>query len=370
METVSNINKLTAAIIRILILTSHGVSIEATITKPNELATPVSNRTLILIVLLLVAGNAAGQEPAIRTQTTAVLVPTLVKGGNGKLVHGLRAEDFSIDDDGVPQMIQLDEVLDVQPVSIVIAIQRGRSASNELSRMQGLGAMLNPLIDQGKTDFAIVDFDSHVNLACDFTKDGNLIKVELKKLKPGDGGAAILDAVNYSVTLLNKTPNQMRVLLLISETRDHGSKATLSNVAAVVANSNIVMHTLAFSPALSQVLDDVHGNNQATSNNLDLLAPIIMATQGIRKNIPKAIAAMTGGEYELFKSAKGFDDQMNQFDNHLYNRYLLSFQPNNPHSGLHRLRVRLKETPHSAVLARSSYWVPPEPSNRTSSSTP
>jgi VWFA-related protein len=320
----------------------------------------MSKYALNLIVLFLFAGIAAGQQSTIRTETTAVLVPTLVTGARGKLIHGLRAQDFSIEDDGAPQFVQLDEVLDVQPVSIVIAIQRGRSALNELSRMQGLGAMLNPLIDQGKTDVAIVEFDSHVNLACDFTNDGSLIKAQLKKLKPGDGGAAILDAVNYSVTRLNETSNRMRVLLLISETRDHGSKASLSNVAAAVANSNIVVHTLAFSPALSQVLDDVRGNNQATSNNLDLLAPIIMATQGIRKNTPKAIAALTGGEYEVFKSARGFDDRMSQFNNHLYNRYLLSFQPTNPHSGLHRLRVRLKEAPHTAVLARNSYWVPPE----------
>ena len=141
METVSNINKLTAAIIRILILTSHGVSIEATTTKPNELATPVSNRTLNLILVLLLAANAAAQEPAIRTQTTAVLVPTLVKGANGKLVHGLRAEDFSIEDDGVPQMIQLDEVLDVQPVSIVIAIQ-SKSGGNLSEALGNLSRVL------------------------------------------------------------------------------------------------------------------------------------------------------------------------------------------------------------------------------------
>jgi VWFA-related protein len=318
------------------------------------------NRLLNLIALLLLIGSASGQEPTIRTQTTAVLAPTLVKDAKGKLIHGLSAEDFTIHDDGVAQTVQLDEVLDVQPVSIVIAIQRGRRAFNELSRVQGLSAMLNPLIGQGKTDFAIVDFDSHVHLARDFTNDGNLIKAELENLKPGDGGAAILDAVDYSVTLLNKAADdRLRVLLLISETRDHGSKAALTNVATAIATSAIVMHTLAFSPALSEVLDDARGNNQATSNNMDLLAPIIMAGQGMRKNIPKAIAAMTGGEYGLFKSDKGFDNRMNDFDNHLYNRYLLSFQPKDPHPGLHRIQVRLKEATRATVLARTSYWIPP-----------
>ena len=36
----------------------------------------------------------------------------------------------------------------------------------------------------------------------------------------------ILDAIDYSVGLLRKEPqDRLRVLLLISETRDHGSKA-------------------------------------------------------------------------------------------------------------------------------------------------
>jgi VWFA-related protein len=320
----------------------------------------MTNRLLKLIIFFLLIGSVSGQEPVIRTQTTVVLAPTLVKDTRGKLIFGLSAEDFVIEDDGVPQRVKMDEVLDVQAVSLVVAIQCGGSALNELNRMQGLSAMLNPVIGQGKTEIAVVQFDSHVHLTRDFTSDGNLIQSDLKKLKPGDGGAAILDAVNYSAELLNKTPrNRLRVLLLISETRDQGSMATLVNVAAIIANSNIVTYTLAFSPALSQVLDDLRGNNKAASNNPDLLAPLIMAAQGMRTNIPKAIAAMTGGEYGLFKSAGGFETQMNEFDNHLYNRYLLSFEPPRPHPGLHQVRVRLNHPTRATVLARNSYWVAP-----------
>jgi VWFA-related protein len=317
-------------------------------------------RVLQLVVLVFWVGSISGQEQVIRTEATVVLAPTLIKDAKGKLVYGLRAEDFAIEDDGIAQKVQLDEIVDTQPVSLVVVVQRGGSAFNEFARMQGLGSMLGPLIDQGKTEIAIVEFDSHVNLARDFTTDENVIRTELRRLRPGDGGAAILDALNYGVTLLNDKPkDRQRVLLLISETRDHGSRMTLPNVVTQISNSNLVIYTLAFSPALSQVLDDVRGKNQATSNNADLLAPILMAAQGMRKNIPKAIAAMTGGEYELFKSAKGFETRMSDFDNHVYNRYLLSFEPNDPHPGLHQIRVTVKRPTHAMVLARNSYWVSP-----------
>lgn len=322
------------------------------------------NRLLILLSFLLLIGNASGQEQVLRTQTTVVLAPTLVKDGKGKLVFGLRAGDFTIEDDGVAQTVQLDQV-DVQPVSLVVALQCGGAAFNEFERMQGLASMLNPLLDQGSTEVAVVKFDSHVTQTTDFTRDEKLIRGELKRLRRGDGGAAILDAVNYSVSLLNKIPNdRLRMLLLISETRDHGSAVPLANVATAMAGSNIVMYSLAFSPALSEVLDDVRGNNPGKSNNADLLAPILMAAQGMRKNIPKAIATMTGGQYELFKSGKKFDLRMNEFDNDLYNRYLLSFQPSDPHPGLHKVQVKLNNPKkHTAIIARTSYWAaPPLPS--------
>ena len=317
-------------------------------------------RVLKLVVFVLWVTSLSGQEQVIRTETTVVLAPTLVKDLKGKIVFGLRAEDFVIEDDGVAQKVQLDEVFDTQPVSLVVVVQRGASASKEFERMQGLGSMLSPLIDQGKTEIAVVEFDSHFNLARDITTDDRLIRTELRRIRPGDGGAAILDAVNYAVTLLNDKPrDRQRVVLLISETRDHGSRATLPNVVTRISNSNLVIHTLAFSPALSQVLDDVRGNNPAASNSPDLLAPIIMAAQGMRKNIPKAIANMTGGEYELFKSAKSFDTRMSDFDNHVYNRYLLSFQPEDPHPGLHQIRVAVKRPARAKVEARTNYWVSP-----------
>ena len=184
--------------------------------------------------------------------------------------------------------------------------------------------------------------------------------------RPGDDGAAILDAVNDSVRLLDGVPkNRKRVLLLISETRDHGShSATIDDVIKAIGNSNTVVYTLAFSPSKSNVLDTLRGKNNPdfhpeqteVHEGPDLLAPLVLAAQAMRKNTAKAIASLSGGEYAMFDSGKGFDARMTNFDNHLHSRYLLSFQPAQPHPGLHRLSVRLKEPGDATVLARSSYW--------------
>jgi len=317
-------------------------------------------RSALPLVFLVLGLSAVAQEPTFRSQTNLVLVPALVRDANGKPVYGLQAKDFVIEDDGVQQVIQLDEAAESNPVSLVIAIQRGRRASYEFPRIQGLSSMLQPILDQGDAEIALVEFDSTVELKRDFTSDGSLISQDLKNLQYGDSGAAILDAVYFSEKLLEKVPkDRQRVLLLISETRDHGSvwAKKIDEVVTLIGNSNTTVYALPFSPSLSNVLDTMRGNNSEEMNEgPDLLAPLRMAVQAMKKNAPKTVASMTGGEYELFDTRNSFENRMLDFTNHLHSRYLLSFEPKDPHAGLHHIRVALRNPGDVTVLARSRYW--------------
>ncbi|MGA9391092.1 MAG: VWA domain-containing protein [Candidatus Sulfotelmatobacter sp.] len=307
---------------------------------------------------MMLLSSAIPQETTLRSQSNLVFIPTMVKDGSG-IVYGLTAKDFVVEDDGVEQALRLDESPEGQPISLVIAIQNGRRASYEFSRIQRLNSMLEPIVSEGLATVATVEFDSQVHAIHDFTANAELVAQDLQELRPGDGGAAILDAVDYSIKLLEKCPKErQRVLLLISETRDHGSKeAKVDEVVAEIGQSNTVIYALAFSPALSNILDTGRGNNMAEMHNgVDFMDLLYRARQAMRQNVPEAIAAMTGGEYELFTTRKKFEARMIDFTNHLHSRYLLSIEPKNPHPGLHRLRVRLREGGAGAVLARSSYW--------------
>jgi VWFA-related protein len=317
--------------------------------------------TYILMILLTLGPATAQQEPTFSSQTNLVIVPTMVRDGKGDIVYDLHAEDFSIEDDGVEQAVHLDEAAEAAPVSLVIAVQTGRRAWREFARMRGLASMLDPVLSNRNNQAALLFFDSKLNLVRDFTTNGDVIEQDLKDLQPGDNGAAILDAISYSVKLLAKrTENRQRVLLLISETRDHGSHfAKLDDVITLVGVTNAAVYAIPFSPSLSQVLDTERGSNpdEAHWNAApDIQGALVMARHAMKKNIPKAIAAMTGGEYELFSSRKGFETRMNNFSNRLHNRYLLSFEPKSPHPGLHQIQVRLTAPGQANVLFRRNYW--------------
>jgi hypothetical protein len=115
------------------------------------------------LVLLLVSGAVAQQDSNLRVQSNVVLVSTLVKDAEGHIVYGLTQKDFVIDDDGVEQTVRLDDSAESEPASVVVAVQTGRRAWREFSRIRGIGPMLIPVFDQLRSRVALVEFDSHVN---------------------------------------------------------------------------------------------------------------------------------------------------------------------------------------------------------------
>ena len=285
-----------------------------------------------------------------------VLVPALVKDQQGGIVYGLQAKDFIVEDDGVEQPVRLDEAPEGQPISLVVAIQRGRRAYAEFPRMQGLKTMLDPLFALGTARVAVVEFDSQVELTRNFTKDASLVGDDLRNLQPGDGGAMILDAIDYSVNLLKKEPED-RLARAAADQRNPRPRQPrkIDETVAAIGQSNAVMYALAFSPALSNILDTGRGTNKNEMHqSIDFLDLAYRTAQAMRKNVPSTIASMTGGEYELFATRKKFEVRMNDFTNHLHSRYLLSFAPKSPHPGLHQIRVRCEDRRRSTVLARSS----------------
>lgn len=313
-------------------------------------------------MLLLASGVSSQQAPNLRVQSNVVVVPTLVKDAEGHVVYGLTQNDFVIEDDGVEQAVHLGESAESEPASVVVAVQTGRRAWREYSRIRGIGAMLTPVFDQLRSRVALVEFDSQVRLVEDFSHDETPIYEDLRNLQPGDNGAAIRDAVDFSVRLLEKEPgDRQRVLLLVSENRDHGSHITKTDdVVVAIGNSNTVVYAQAFSPSLSQVLGTERGANRDEAYwdaPPDIIGTLLMARNAMKKNITKAIAEMSGGEYELFTTRKDFEVSLVDFDNQLHSRYVLSFAPKALHPGLHQIQVRLKQSlPRTTILARSSYW--------------
>lgn len=301
--------------------------------------------------------SAQAPQPTIRVNAQEVLVPTLVEKGNGEVVYGLKPSDFVLEDNGVPQKIRVQEEMDTAPVALVVAYEQGRMGGLEFDKLAKLGPLLDLFLADGRGEAALVGFDSIPHLVVDYTHSTDDLDDALKHLEPGDGGGAILDTLSYGVDLLETQPKEYRrVLLLISEERDHGSKHTRPDaLIRKIGRSDVLVLSVSFSPSRAELIHDFKdsGENRTTS----VVGELVTAVQAFKKNVAKEIAKESGGEYETFTGDKRFEDRVAEAARHVRNRYLISFSPSDRTPGLHAIKVRTTQDYGAHIVARSNYWL-------------
>jgi VWFA-related protein len=343
--------------------------------------------------------QSAGSAPTITTQSTLVLVPALVHDKSGQLVFNLKAEDFALTDDGVPQKLRLEKDAGGEPLALVVDVEGGGEAAAKIDRFAPLISMLDAVVGGVPHRIAVVGFDSSPVLVTDFTASNDVAEQAIKALiadNNGDDGGAILDSLSFSLDLLRKQPPEYRrAILLVSETHDDGSHVSIDDAMRNLSNSNTTIYAVAFSSTRPQVgreasklLGDsqpgpAHGcfsrdpddpnvdlsqsAAQQDFNCLSILAPPLrlakmayLAVRGsLEKNIPETAAHLTGGEYFTLGNQKQFERNLLAISNHIPNRYVLSFQPRPPRMGYHTLKLSLPDYQHVDVSARTGYWAEP-----------
>jgi VWFA-related protein len=323
-------------------------------------------RTLLPVLLFCATLRLLAQTPlatddqsyTLKTQSNVVLVPTTVQTKHGEMIYELKPEQFVVEDNGVPQNVHVDEDTDSLGLSLVVVVQCSRAAGYEYPKLGGLGAMIDGIAGDAPREVAIVTYGSAPLLLGKFSNSVDAMARALAQLEPcDDPDASTLDAVAYATRLLEARQNHFRhAILLISETRDHGSTAKPAEVVAALGRTNTVVDSVAFGPGKTEVMSDLkYGGG---SGPIGLL---VMAVNALKKNAAHELAALSGGEYINFTTQKGFDEGLHQLSNHVHNYYLLSFQPHaeangEPASGMHRIRVRIPDYPDARVRFRESYF--------------
>ncbi len=305
--------------------------------------------------------GAKSDVPVLHVTTNEVLVPTLVEKRDGGIVYGLKASDFRLEDNGVPQSIHVQEEMDTAPVSLVVAVQEGGASALEFDKLARLGPLLDVFLSDAKSHAALVGFDSKPYLIHDFTHSTEDLDAALKNLEPGDGGAAILDTVSYGVDLLAAEPeSDRRVLLLVSERRDHGSRHTHpEQLIRKIGRSDVLILSISFSPSGAELMHDVQDSGD--DRTLNMVSALVMAVKAFKKNVAKEIAQESGGEYTTFVSDKKFEQRVVDAAKHMRNRYLITFSPTDTTPGLHTIRVQTTNDIGARIVARSNYWLQPQP---------
>ena len=316
--------------------------------------------SLLLMIFLLAAdcGKAPAQGYTLKTQSNIVLVPTTVETKHGEMIYALKPEQFVVEDNGVAQKIHMDEDTDILGLSLVVVVQCSRAAVMEYAKLNGLGTMIDSITGGAPREVAIVSYGTQPEVLGDFSGSTDALGAALSQLQPcDDSKAATLDAVAYATKMLEARQNHYRhAILLVSETRDHGSEIKPAKVIAELGRTNTVVDSVAFSPGKTEILNDLRYGGGSGPIGL-----MVMAVNAVKKNAARELAALSGGEYINFTTQKGFDKGLLQLSNHIHNYYLLSFQPHaegsaNPSPGMHSIQVRIPDYPDARIRFRQSYF--------------
>jgi VWFA-related protein len=348
------------------------------------------------VVLLCLAGVSMAQESRagqskVTVHSNLVMVPVFVNTKGGHVVFDLNADDFLLTDNGVSQLLTLEQDTDSQPLALAIVVETGGAGASHLADYQELGSVLDALIGNVEHRIAVIGFDGTPHLIVSFTTKTEDASNALATLSQGDHDATILDAVAFAVAQLREQPTRYRrTILLLSETIDRGSKTTLSDALRLISDTNTAIYSFGFSSTRSAVSHEAsklssndpgpehgcfsrtgadseyegHYSEQVLDCISQLAPPLRLATMtfltarnALRTNTAASLAQLTGGEFFHFHDAKELKAGMIALSNDMPNYYVLSFQPANPTPGLHALHVATKGRPQWVTKYRREYWI-------------
>ena len=227
-----------------------------------------------------------------------------------------------------------------------------------------------------------------MQLAQDFTTDGDKVKVAINNIKAGSTGTRLIDAVERGVFMLrHRAGGNRKVILLVSETRDEGSQARLRETMIDATLSNILIYSVDISqvavrateeradyrpttmdPAATSFPMGIASTPTTVEQNygmgnraqfIPLLKEIFIDAKGLFVRDPSTqFSRATGGAEFLFIREKGLEKAVQSISQEIHSQYLVSYSPNNgQEGGYHTITVPIDRSPSYVCKTRPGYWI-------------
>jgi VWFA-related protein len=284
---------------------------------------------------------AAPAEPKVKnpnneTYSIRVDVPivnldvNVVLDKTHQFVPGLKAPNFLVLEDGVPQTVTSVRMAQT-PITAVMLLEFAANSYYFIRDMQNASYTFFQTL---KPDdyVAVITYDLKTHILTDFTNNKAVVGDALSSLMiPGFSDTNLFDALYETLDRVSRIEGR-KYIILIGTGRDTFSKITLDKILAKVkATPNVTIFSIG-TGALIRELADAHGGMGSIAR-LDYLQA---------ENQMKTFAQMTGGMYfnPMFEGA--LPDVFGQINNSIRNQYVLTYRPtNNKNDGSYR-RIQVK----------------------------
>jgi VWFA-related protein len=243
-------------------------------------------------------------QSGVRPNTSAsggVLVGVVAKREDERTTP-ITSKEISVYDNGIEQAIK-NFTPDPSPAHIVLLVDNSLTIRADVEKLEQAAREFAYEIYEGDK-LLIVGYDEQAEIVSDWTDDAKAIEKSLKLFRK-KGQPHLFDAIRAVVVeALRPLQGQKRIIVVISDGLDRGSKATFEQTLAELQADNIMVYAI-------QAVDRTRG--------------------AIRRDVPKPrvvidkLAEGTGGQIFSIENpaeaAKGICDELRK------HRYVLSYVP-------------------------------------------
>jgi Ca-activated chloride channel family protein len=306
--------------------------------------------------------KAEADVATISIDTSEVLLPVTVRDAAGQFVPSLKAEDFTIYEDGLPQPIS-SFALKHLPVNVVLLIDTSSSVERELEDFKEAAYRFASRLE-AQDQISVIKFDDRVELVLDWTTNRAALNRALKRLTPG-----LFTKFHEALWLtareqLSRVTGRKAVIVFtdgidsgrgqISAEQAFRSLVEEETAVYVVSKTRIQSQAeqreLAFYQNASA---SARAFNQVRIEGLKMSLAALAASED---NLTR-IAEETGGRIFLPSSFDELGDAYQQVADELRSQYVISYAPTNAaRDGRYRaIRIKLKNPAYHAT-SRFGYY--------------
>jgi len=255
---------------------------------------------------------------SLKVDVPLVNLPVSVITGNGQFIPGLKADNFRVLEDGIPQKIDTFSQQGDKPITAVLLIE---FAANSYAFMyDALNAAYSFTGQMKKDDWiAVESYDMKTHLLVDFTQDKSQVMGALGQLRiPGFSETNLFDALYDTIDRLEGVEGQ-KYILLICNGIDTFSKLTYDKVLKKIQGSkNITIFCVGTGQAFRLYLEAA--GYLGPLRNLDFLQA---------DNQLNTFAKMTGGRAYFPRFTAEFPEDFADIASDIRNQYVLTYRPTN-----------------------------------------
>ncbi len=344
--------------------------------------TPWTRRALLAFYAgLIVSPDAPGQNaPPFNVEIADDEEETVIKGGvelvnvmatvrdknKNTLIKGLKASDFRILEDGKEQPIRDVSIETDLPLMLGMLIDISSSMDAYIPAEKAAGARFFREVLRPQDKAFVADFRAGVELLQDITSEPEELEAGLDLMLYDGGqaiGTALYDAIYLSCQQRLNGQNERKVLIVLSDGADYGSRKSLDDCVKVAQRTEATIYTIAYPYSMPAGFGGGFGGRGGFGRGGGFGGGGFGGGGIQPEAVMRTLAEDTGGR--LFNAPTG--DHLTQIykeiQDEVRSQYSISYSPPNAEKRdgkFRKIEVRAVDK-HYKVQARKGYYAGPAP---------